>query len=341
MSFARSDCGWSLFVLFVALLCSCSDRDGTQSTKPFVPGFIEPTSAERQDPFAGRHAGQVREDNGLKLKLVWCPAGRFLMGSPPDEAGHYEDYWRGKDRDPEKQAPVTLTHGFWLGQYEVTQAQWRRVIAWTPWHGYDGAKFDTVKEGDNYPASFVSWNDAMSFCDKLTESERASGRLSADWEYTLPTEAQWEYACRAGTTSAYSFGASASKLGDYAWYGDNALRLPGRLAAFQLYAHAVGLKKPNPWGLYDLHGNVSEWCRDYRADNLPGGMDPCVTFPDRDFYREVRGGNWGSEENRCRSAARDDEFPASCRAYIGFRVAAMPSGKSSGRAGANVRSIQD
>ncbi len=117
------------------------------------------------------------------------------MGSPKDD----------KERSStEDQVQVTLTTGFWLGQYEVTQAEWRRIMQTAPWSGQD-----SVKEGDEYSASYISWGGATIFCEKLTKQERAAGRLPAEWEYTLPTEAQWEYACRAGTTFRFSFGDDA------------------------------------------------------------------------------------------------------------------------------------
>ena len=114
------------------------------------------------------------------------------MGSPKSEIG---------PAGTEHQVPVTLTHGYWLGRYEVTQLEWQTLMHTTPWQGKEN-----VKEGDNYPVTFVSWDEANKFCEKLTETERRAGRLPAGWKYMLPTEAQWEYACRAGTTTRYSFG---------------------------------------------------------------------------------------------------------------------------------------
>ncbi len=137
------------------------------------------SSRKRPTPnFTGTKAGQVRDDNGLKLKLVWCPPGTFAMGSPDAEKHDIKD---------ETQVLVTLTNGFWLGQQEVTQSEWRRVMQTVPWRGED-----YVKEGDNYPATYVSWGHAMRFCEKLSEQERSAGRLPIAWQYTLPTEAQWE-----------------------------------------------------------------------------------------------------------------------------------------------------
>ncbi len=131
---------------------------------------------------------------------------------------------------------VFLKKGYWLGKFEVTQFEWKQVMQTEPWKGQ---KF--TKEGADYPATFVSWDDATDFCSKLTEQERQAGRLSNDWAYMLPTEAQWERACRARTETRFSFGDDQSKLGEYAWYGVNAFD------AGEQYAHRVGQKKANPW----------------------------------------------------------------------------------------------
>ncbi len=158
---------------------------------------------------------------------------------------------------------VTLTKPFSLGKTEVTQGQWKSVMDTEPWDGQDNVKADK----DN-PATYVNWDDATDFCKKLTEIERKSGKLKANEEYRLPTEAQWEYACRAGTTTAFSFGDDESKLGEYAWYDGNTKNIDRE------WAHKVGTKKPNPWGLHDMHGNVAEWCEDWHDEKLSGGVDP-------------------------------------------------------------------
>jgi formylglycine-generating enzyme required for sulfatase activity len=132
---------------------------------------------------------------------------------------------------------VTLTKGFWLGQHEVTQAEWQRVMQTTPWRGEP-----YVKEGDEYPATYVSWDDAVKFCEQLTETERQAGRVPSDWQYTLPTEAQWEWAWRAGTKSRFSFGDNDSNLVEYAWFDKNADD------AGKKYAHRVGQKRENGYG---------------------------------------------------------------------------------------------
>ena len=165
------------------------------------------------------------------------------------------------------------------------------------------------------PATFVSWEDAVDFCRKLTEQEHQSGRLPETWEYRLPTEAQWEYACRAGTTSRYSFGEEESELDHYAWFDENAWDQD------EQYAHPVGRKQPNPWGLFDMHGNVWEWCRDWYADKLPGGRDPEVTR--KGSYRVFRGGCWYFSAGFCRSANRSRGSPS----FRGFRPG-LPCGPS-------------
>jgi formylglycine-generating enzyme required for sulfatase activity len=248
----------------------------------------------------GSRAGEERDDNGLKMKFVWCPPGQFTMGSPETEQG------RGDDED---QVQVKLTKGFWIGKYDVTQGEWERVMGTTPWKGEE-----YVKEGSRYAATYVSWQDATEFVAKLTTQERQAGRLPVGWRYTLPTEAQWEYACRAGTQTAYGFGDDASRLSDYAWVEDNADY------ANEEYAHEVGLKMPNAWGLYDTHGNVWEWCRDWYQQTMPGGVDPEQTT--QASRRVLRGGSWFHPPVDCRSAGRLRFYggPGFRISYVGFRV---------------------
>jgi sulfatase modifying factor 1 len=267
----------------------------------------EPAAGDKPPvgPMLGKEAGQVRDDNGVKMELVWCPRGEFRMGSPESEKDR--TYYSPDDKPrytDEEQVDVTLTKGFWLGKYEVTQDEWRRVMGTAPWKKEDA---EYVNEGANFPAMYVTWDDAGAFCLKLTGQERNAGRLPPGWEFTLPTEAQWEYACRAGTTTAFSFGDDESKLGQFGWFRDD--RRPQRSAGPDWnprtyeWAQLVGRRKPNPWGLYDMHGNVHEWCRDGYSVKLPGGDDPELT-KDKGWGRVIRGGSWFDHAPGCRSAAR-------------------------------------
>jgi formylglycine-generating enzyme required for sulfatase activity len=195
----------------------------------------------------------------LALELIWVAPGTFVMGSPRNEP----------ERHPAEgpQTRVTLTRGFWLGRTEVTQAQYTAVIGENP------SGFKDV--GSDAPVERVSWTDAMAFCRKLNERERAAGRLPEGYAYTLPTEAQWEYAHRAGTEGAYPGAPEAT-----AWYELNSDKT----------THRVGLKRANAWGFHDLAGNVLEWCYDWYGD-YPGGAVTDPTGPERGHYRMARGGS--------------------------------------------------
>jgi formylglycine-generating enzyme required for sulfatase activity len=176
-----------------------------------------------------------------------------------------------------------------------------------PWAGTDA-----VKEGDSYPASHVSWDDAIKYCRKLSENDGKS--------YRLPTEAEWEYACRGGTNTAYSFGNNADLLNDHAWFAANT----GGMG--EAYTHEVGAKRANPFGLYDMHGNVGEWCYDwYGWYDSSSTVDP--TGPLSGSFRVFRGGNYSVGAGRCRSAYRNSLAPTyrSLSSDLGFRLALSPS----------------
>ena len=288
---------------------------------PAVPVPVpapSPTPNTSGNPVAGnlegKQAGEVRSFTDLGVKFCWCPAGSFTMGSPASETDRSTD---------EDQVSVTLSRGFWLGQTEVTQGLWQSVMGTQPWSGKD-----YVQTGANYPAVYVSHglgsdgtvepDSATEFCRKLTARERAAGRLPSGWEYQLPTEAQWEYACRAGTTTPYN-GDGTGVLGDYAWYSVNAD------AIGETYAHLVGQKKPNRWGLLDMHGNVWEWCQDWYGEKLPGGRNPVVSSGGS--FRVSRGGSWNDAAWFCRSAYRNGFVPSFRFSYLGFRCALSPSGE--------------
>jgi formylglycine-generating enzyme required for sulfatase activity/predicted Ser/Thr protein kinase len=278
---------------------------GTVKSNYAVVPFNARDATAYQDRWAKLLAVPVEFTNSIGMKLVLIPPGKFTMGSPENETGRFTN---------ESQVQVTLTQAYFLGRCEVTQGEWKTVMLTEPWKGES-----FVKEGRDYPATHVSWDDAIQFCRKLTDRERKAGRLPAGWEYALPTEAQWEYACRAGTTSRFSFGDDESKLGRYAWFTKNAGD------AGEKYAHEVAQKLPNAFGLYDMHGNVWEWCRDWYGEKLPGGSDPVVT--EKASYRVYRGGSWGNTAGYCRSAIRLRNFPSYRNDYLGFRVARVPAGQ--------------
>ncbi len=237
--------------------------------------------------------------NSIGMELIEISAGTFTIGSPAGEKGRQAN---------EGQVAVTLTKPFWLGKTEVTQGQWQQVMGTEPWKGRPYVQADK-----NGAATNVSWDDANAFCQRLTDTDHTNGKLPAGEEYRLPTEAEWEYACRAGTTTAWSFGDDEKQFGQYAWFKANAT------SAGEVYAHAVGLKKPNPWGLHDMHGNVEEWCSDWYDNKLPVGTDP--VGPGGGSRRVLRGGCWVGSPDYCRSALRNVSVPSYCSGILGFRVA--------------------
>jgi formylglycine-generating enzyme required for sulfatase activity len=261
--------------------------------------------------FAGSKAGEQRRVAGTAL--CWCPPGRFDMGSPRSEL----------ERRPfESQVSVTLTRGLWMGAHEVTQGDWKRIAGKLP-----GELTAELPAGDDLPVGNVSFSEAESYCHKLTEVARASGELPAGWEFRLPTEAQWEYACRAGTTTATSFGKSigskqANIKGDKPYNGGEPGPTLGRAAK-------VGSYPANPWGLHDMHGNTCEWCRDWFHWRYSGVVDPdlydaqsTATKNDTgDYSRSRRGSCWADDAWASRSAFRQRFEPHRRYDHIGFRVA--------------------
>ena len=237
--------------------------------------------------------------NGVMLKMIKIKAGTFNMGSPHAEKGRYND---------EKQHQVTLTKDYWLGKFEVTQAQWQAVM------GYNPSNF----KGDTRPVEKVSWNDAKEFCNKL--NEKYAGKLPEGYKFDLPTEAQWEYACRAGTTTALNNGKNLTdekynckNLAEVAWY---------YYRDKENQTHPAGLKHPNALGLYDMHGNVWEWCRDWHAGYEGDSTDP--VGPSSGSNRVIRGGSWSDYARNCRSAYRYNYGPGSRYNALGFRLALVP-----------------
>ncbi len=281
----------------------------------------------------------VELSENVTLDLIKVKAGNFIMGSPIGEK------YRENEEIPHT---VILTKDFWLGKYEITQVQWKAVMGTTLWE--QAAKKRREKadkmvgnQKEDYPIYWVNWYEAMDFCHKLTERERMMGRLPHGYEYTLPTEAEWEYACRAGSkTSLYN--GDIEILGNYnaptldhiAWYGGNSSdryvgkgwntsNLQEKQYKNTKFAgpRKVGEKMPNAWGFYDMIGNVSEWCSDwvgkYTSDDV---TDPIGSI--NGLYRVVRGGNWFSAPIRCRSAYSSGRVPFYKNNEIGFRVALAP-----------------
>ncbi len=205
----------------------------------------------------------------ITLEMVGLPAGQFIMGSPDSDP---------YARDWEKPPHQVQVNGFAIGKYSVTQAQYEAVMGTNP------SRFQNNPQN---PVEKISWNDAQAFCRKLSQ---ITGKT-----YRLPTEAEWEYACRAGTTTRFYFGDDANQLGDYAWYKGNS----------QQTTHPVGQKKPNAWGLYDMSGNVWEWCEDDWHDNYIGApKDGSAWLTNDNDYPIVRGGCWYNGPDGCRSAYR-------------------------------------
>jgi formylglycine-generating enzyme required for sulfatase activity len=228
--------------------------------------------------------------NSLGMRFAWCPPGTFLMGSPPSEPERDDD---------EQQHRVTLSKGFWLGVTPVTQAQWQAVLGSNPSHF----------KGDDRPVEKVSWDDCQEFCKKLAERD---GK-----RYRLPTEAEWEYACRAGTTTPFHFGATIST--DQANYDGNYTYGKGKKGKYREETTPVGSFPANAWGLYDMHGNVLEWCQDWHGP-YPSGDIKDPQGPNNGDARVLRGGSWYFLPRRCRSADRGGSAAASRIFVAGCRL---------------------
>lgn len=286
-------------------------KSPTRVTKP--PRKSTPLSERKPDvarqapcvahPPTSRTGHKYSEDlNGVKLEMVEIPAASFCMGSsPPYEKEFFKGELPYKDEGPQHR--VTM-QSFYIGKYEVTQAQYQAVM------GVNPSKF----KGRNLPVETVSWNDAKEFCRRLSQM---AGR-----EYRLPTEAEWEYACRAGTTTAFAFGDSLSA--DQANFDG---RYPFGGAAkgdFRRQTTPVGSFQPNAYGLYDMHGNVSEWCEDWKHDSYNGAPTDGSAWLSggEQKSRVLRGGDWGSFARHLRSAAREGNKPDAHPWFFGLRVVA-------------------
>ena len=288
----------TLAILCIALpaaaLCSCDKNDGSETTTKPAPG-------------------QESTINGIAVSYI--PAGQFTMGSPAEEEGRFED---------EVQHSVTITKGFWICRYEITTSEYVKFLN-TLKIGKDG-KFNTEEFGEQILVESdktfgMKWNSDTSAWEPASGREN-SPAVSVTWfgayEYAkwiggeLPTEAQWEYACRAGSTTAFCYGDDIAMLGEYGWFDGNS----------DLDVHPVGMKKPNAWGLYDMHGNAWEWCFDWYDEYHGDAVDPRGPEEQIDGAgRIMRSGSWfNCVESECRSAYRIDTDPTFKSIACGFRI---------------------
>lgn len=236
---------------------------------------------------------------GVSLEMVYLPSGTFLMGRYPGEQDSTDS------QDPQHQVAVP---GFWMAKYELTKEQWKAVMGTTPWAGQEN-----VLDDPKSPAVYVSWDDARRFTRALSNY---TGTI-----FRLPSESEWEYACRAGTTTRFYWGddPAFAEGDDYCWWGYNADEVG------ESYAHVSGLKLPNAFGLYDMSGNVWEWCHDWYGSDFyrnsgrdnPGG-------PSSGSYRVLRGGCWNYDAASSRAAIRGRSHPGVRKSFLGFRLALPP-----------------
>ena len=297
-------------IAWVATAAGVSGQTAHPASQPASPRASQPSSSPASKPSSQpRQELTLNLGNKVSMKLVLIPAGKFVMGSPAGEKGRgmgdspYAGTRRAqggipaagaKDRpsDEGPQREVTLSRPFFMGIYEVTQEQYEQIVGKNP---------SNFKDPQN-PVEYVSAEDAMDFCDKVSKK---TGR-----KVHLPTEAQWEYASRAGSQTRFSFGDDEKDLGDYAWHKDNS---DGK-------THHVGQKKPNAWGLYDMHGNVFEWCRDWYGDSYADAPTIDPTGPAVGKGHLLRGGCWYYFASYSRSACRWPVFVGRRDSIFGFRV---------------------
>ena len=298
---SRKAVGFCVVVCLMLVGCGSQDAGGVKVAEG--KQSVEPVKVAEKAPNQEKAIEIPREKftNSIGIEFASIPAGKFLMGSPATE----------KERNPnETQHEVTLTQGFLMGVHEVTQAQYAQVMGKNP----------SDFQGDNLPVETVSYKDALEFCQKLSDlpAEKAAGR-----KYRLPTEAEWEYCCRAGTSTPFHFGnelngTQANCDGTFP-YGNT------QKGPFLRETSPVGSYPPNAWGLYDMHGNVCEWCQDWSGDYPKQSVtDP--RGPEAGAICVLRGGSWGNEAANCRSAGRRGNDPSYRNGRIGFRLALSSSG---------------
>jgi formylglycine-generating enzyme required for sulfatase activity len=257
---------------------------------------------DKSTPLASRRFYRAVEFTA-PTNMAYIPPGTFRMGSPANEVDRMDS------EGP--QTVVMISRGYWMGRYEVTQGDYQALM---------GANPSSFKGDPTMPVESVSWFDATNYCARLTERERAAGRIATNSVYRLPTEAEWEYACRAWFSTRFNYGDDPGYTGltNYAWYWDNSGST----------SHPVGQKLPNSWGLYDMHGNVWEWCQDWWSNSLPGGIAVDPQGPATGSTPVIRGGGWGrwgDGAGYCRSAYRSFSYPGVGYSLIGFRVLLAPA----------------
>ncbi|MDP6546362.1 MAG: formylglycine-generating enzyme family protein [Phycisphaerae bacterium] len=304
---------WLLLGMLLAGLClsSCSKNDRTDRTdREDRPDPAESTAKPEKKPEKPTYARSISLDlgNEVKMKLVLIPAGKFMMGSKfsADEVakkflryGGQAAYYAGEH----PQREVTISKPFYMGIWEVTRPQWTAVMRAAP--SWKGKACDRPNTGN--VANHISWDDASKFCEEL--SKKTLKKVS------LPTEAQWEYACRARRKTEFCFGDSEAKLVAYAWFAENALGIN------EPYPHTAGRKTSNAWGLHDMHGNAWEWCSDWYDEKFYASaksVDPENTTASK--QRVLRGGEWGLYPDSCRAAYRFKNTPTTRKCSYGFRV---------------------
>jgi formylglycine-generating enzyme required for sulfatase activity len=282
-----------------ALGCRSADRDWLSPVDSYsVIGFrlscsvsarIEEKPSKKEEQ---SEKPEIKKEitNSIGQKFVLIPAGEFQMGSPASEANRSAD---------ETQHKVKITKSFYMQTTEVTQKQWQAVMGNNP----------SYFKGDDLPIKQVSWNDVQEFITKLNAQDKGKS-------YRLPTEAEWEYACRAGSSGEYCFGDNEGELGEYAWFDGNSGNK----------THRIGTREPNKWRLYDMHGNVWEWCQDwYESDYYGSSPMDNPTGPSSGVHRVLRGGGWYDVATGCRSACRFWGTPDGRDDDLGFRVCCSSS----------------
>jgi formylglycine-generating enzyme required for sulfatase activity len=298
---------FSVYIALAAAIAGCGSDEGNGAKPSTKDSAADPAAAiDYEKPVAfeslplagdttyesmpvgeGSQPGEVREFTKLRIRFCWCPPGTFKMGS--DAPGHLLN---------ERSFEARHSRGFWMQQTELTQEQYEQLMGVNPSHF----------RGTQNPVDSVTWTEATEFCRRLSAlpPEKKHGNL-----FRLPTEAEWEYACRAGSTTAFCFGDDESGLGEYGWYHKNSAQT----------THPVGGKQANAWGLHDMHGNVMEWCRDFYAD-YPAESATDPQGPDTGDKRVLRGGSWFQVPLWARSSHREAYTPATRYVGLGFRIVA-------------------